>query len=118
MVRLPENHELRRCLERGSVRPERGMGVPPSAHGTANARRSEASLPLAISLVDGASLSHSSVGHCPFLGCVFLWAALHTGETRAWHAIRADGAWGLPARAIFEPTSPPCAPTIRAGKSI
>src|ERR1700741_1894788 len=60
MVRLPENHELRRSLEHPSARGARCMGASPSGHGTPHSRRTEASLSLAVSLADGASLSHPS----------------------------------------------------------
>src|SRR5207302_3347425 len=85
MVRLPENHELPGRVECAPVRAARCMGVSSPTYGTANSRRSEASLPFAVSLADGASLPHSLLGHRTFIGGVFLWSALCAGKTCEWH---------------------------------
>src|ERR1700745_2418105 len=105
MVRLPKNHELRGCLERAAVRGARRMGVSPCGHGTPLSRRIEASLPLAVSLADGAALPHSSHRHRTRLGVVVLRFALRAGKTRAWHTLFANRAWGLSARTVFESPS-------------
>src|SRR2546422_759184 len=77
-------------VECAPVRVARCMGVSSPTYGTANSRRSEASLPFAVSLADGASLPHSSLGHRTFIGGVFLWSALCAGKTCEWHTLYAD----------------------------
>src|SRR2546430_2031546 len=102
MVRLSEDHELRGNLERASARGARCVGVPPAGHGTPNSCRTEASLSPAVSPAYGASLPYSPRRHRAFLSCVVLWFAVRAGKTCEWHALSADGAWGLSTGAISE----------------